>query len=280
LKPRQLGHVLIDALVFELPQRADHVFEFLRIDVLTAQHAPEIACVVRELTLFTAQLALILWSQAHRPAVPPSAPRALAVPRTATINATVGEAAVRRAVSRAAATTVATGLLTLPALPALTLALALPLLALAVLSALTLTALALLTLLALSLPAALALLPIATLLALTLTLLIARLLLTAATSLLATSLLPVLTLPVLVLSVLALTVLALLAALLRAFAGALAERLSGTRQPTRTLECLLTPIAGRGALTERRGGFVKPLPHVLDAPGDLVLGRLNRSLRR
>src|SRR5436190_3864324 len=132
LHPRQLAHVLIDAVVLELFQLRDHLVELVGVDALAAQHAAQIARVVGVLARLVAELTDVLGRQTA--AVPPAAPRAVPAAGAAAVGA------VEVAAEAAGPLTVATALATLlPFTLAVTLTLAL-------LAALALTALALLTL--------------------------------------------------------------------------------------------------------------------------------------
>ena len=85
LQPRELVHVLIRAVVLELPELRDHLVELVGVDALAAQHAAQVARVVRVLARLVAQLADVFGRQPA--AIPPAAPRAVRAADAAALGA-------------------------------------------------------------------------------------------------------------------------------------------------------------------------------------------------
>jgi hypothetical protein len=274
LQPRQLVHVLIDAIVLQLAKRAQHFLELTRIELGTAQHAAQIADFVLPLPHFAAQLTDVLGRELEIATIPPATPPVFGAHAAGVVADASVEVAEVRTVTNAggvvAATTVVATLLVLGVLATLTALTLLPLLTLLSLLALLtgLPLLSLLTALALAVLCLLTLLTILALLAvLALLALLAVLTLLAALRLL----LPLLSLALLTIA----TLLPLLSAL-ATLARALLQRLEAACNALGAFERLLalvTRVVLIAVLADRRRSLVELPPHVVDTASDLAFGR-------
>ena len=86
----QLGHILVDARVVQLPQCAENFVELTRVDILCGEIAPQLTRFAGPLAYFAAQLPDVLLSQA--PVATPSPAASVSTAQVVATQATVCDA--------------------------------------------------------------------------------------------------------------------------------------------------------------------------------------------